>query len=1053
MSHLTIYRASAGAGKTFTLVKEYLKIVLVNPWDYRHILAITFTNKATEEMKSRIMDTLAVMASASAEQIREMPMYQDIKQHLLLKQKADPETVIKNARTTLHRILADYSNFSVSTIESFFQKIIRAFSRELDVPLGYEIDMRQDVVLDEIIQRSLKQAGKEAEITALLGQFLERNLADEKGWRIEAGIRKLGRQLFTERFQAELIDDKTSYAQRREDILELEKALRALIAKTDNYLLSLAKEALQAIEMAGLEISDFAYGKSGPAGQFVKIIEKKDYEFGKRAQKAAKEGIGWVSKKGSPLALSLAEETLNDILLQIHDFWEGNKRRYESAKIILSHLLEFALLFDLQERLVSYREDKSLLVISDTNLLLKQVIGDQETPFVYEKVGNRYHYFLIDEFQDTSDMQWANLLPLLTNVLAQSYHSLLVGDVKQSIFRWRNGNPELLLYQAGYEIQQKGAAVKLQSLQSNWRTAPQIVSFNNRFFTLLSNYFAEERNETGKRYLQDAYADVAQEPERNATGFVSVESFAKRVEKEKLDWEQTALDRTLTIIRDAVADGFALNDIVMLVRTNREGSQLASWLQQHNYKVASPDALEIGNDEQVQFLIAALRWLEEPQEKLFRANLAWFARNMEVPKVSPHAYFAQSETHIPEALKTHAALLRRMAVLPCLERICQFFPQLQTPNAFVSALMEQALEISSAQNTSLSGFLAHWDEEGHRQKVAVGDTASSLQLMTIHKAKGLEFPIVIVPFADWGIQPKNSTTLWVSSMRKPFDKIPYYPIAYSNQLAQSYFEPAWEEESLKSHLDNINLLYVAFTRPKYRLYVITFHQKTNPSNRLAKSLLSVVQQLEPESSEETAYYQGYSWGSAVPAASVVKGEEPSEIDVHELATNPDPLLPWEGAVRIRLAVGRFLRADRIAQEAAASAGTLLHEALARVKTLDDIPLAVAQLVAGGLLAIQESEAFATILHSTLDHPELKRWFTGDWEVRNEMSILRPDGSVLRPDRVVMRGNEVVIIDYKTGKQRDSHEAQIAAYMDAMREILPDAEVSGYLYYTDRKALV
>lgn len=1066
---LIIYRASAGAGKTFTLVKEYLKIVLVNPYDFRHVLAITFTNKATEEMKSRIMATLSEMAAASPQEIAAMPMFQDIKPYLLSKQyrvrstdhsnnqtaeqskESGIEGLVKaNARKTLHLILADYSNFSVSTIESFFQKIIRAFSRELNVPLGYEIDMRQDVVLEEIMQSTLRDAGREPEITALLGRFLERNLQEEKGWRIESGIRKLGRQLFTEQFQTELVKDQHMLGAWREQLLELEKELRKLVAITDNRLQSLAKEAIGAIEMTGLTIKDFSYGMSGPVGHFYKVRDKKEYVLGKRAEKAATEGEGWVKKTGAKAdARILAEETLTDILLQIHDTWTSQKTRYTTAKILLKHMHEFALMFDLQERLASYREDKGRLMISDTNLLLKQVVGDQETPFVYEKVGNRYHYFLIDEFQDTSDLQWSNLFPLIINVLALGNHSLLVGDVKQSIFRWRNGNPELLMFQAQEEIARSGAQVDVRRLESNWRTAPRIVDFNNRFFPVLTELFADEQDELGKLYLKNAYLDVAQKPQRTETeGFVSVESYAKEVDKVKQNWEQTALDRTLAIIREAEQDGFSRNDIAMLVRENKHAGMVASFLQEHGYKVASPDALLISNDTAVRFLVAAIRWLDDETEKLHEANLAFFYHQL-APDASRqfHDVFAQSTEAIPFRLSEEAGKLRRMAVLPCLERICQLFPVLQEPNAFVTALLEQALDFSAKQDASLAGFLGYWDEEGSGRKVAVGEEEGALQLMTIHKAKGLEFPVVIMPFADWPIRPKPTQWLWVSTDRDPFDTIPFYPINYSSTIANSYFSEAYTEENLKTSLDNLNLLYVAFTRPQYRLYIITFHGRKS-SSRFADYILAASEQLAPDTAEENEHTRLYRWGNTVPKKAIASKHKEAQRGV-SLAPNPDPLLPWEGAVRIRLGVGRFLRADRLTQEAAASAGELLHEALARVHVTADVPQAVAQLVSKGLLAQQDAAVFSSAVTEKISESVVASWFDGSWQVQTEASIILEGGKVLRPDRVIQKDNTIIVIDYKTGLPRDSHQKQVAGYVSAIRDLSPEAEVKGCLYYTDR----
>ncbi|MEZ4774863.1 MAG: UvrD-helicase domain-containing protein [Bacteroidia bacterium] len=1054
---LTIYKSSAGSGKTYTLVLEYLKIVIVEPLAYRHVLAVTFTNKATEEMKVRIIETLSRLATHADADLQNDTVWQTLRNYLKEKGKAELSVSLQ-ARKVLELILNDYSNFSVSTIESFFQRIVRAFARELNIPLGYDVEMKQDLVLQRVVADLLMDAGSRPALTRLLEGFIERNLEEEKNWNIDMEIKALGTEIFKERFQT-LAVNFPEEKERLTHTLDLVKDLLEIRFKFENSFSALAAETRDIIDRHSLDITDFAFGKSGPIGymlRFLKKVEPKSYEPTTRSLAVNEDPNKWISAKNQRKSLveSAVQEGIAMILARMVSLYEKGFTDYNTAIQVLRTVHSFGLLGELQAKLADYRKENAQLIISDTTFLLRSVVGDQyDAPFIYEKVGARYRHYLVDEFQDTSDMQWYNLLPLIREALAQGQNSLIVGDVKQSIYRWRNGNLKLLLGAVEAEMKESGQEVEVRNLADNYRTAAAIVEFNNRFFQEAENLFQEEYKAAGDFIFREAYHSVAQNPKKTQTpGLVSVEFFADPDKKsdenedeavEKSGWQDQSMKRTLEVILQLSEDGFKGGDVTILVRSNSEGMKLAAFLQQSGVKVISAESLLVVSNQKVLLLQALLQHLNHEQDEIVKASLAYYYSRVVLDEKETNSLFANSEfISFSDSFNADKEELRRLSVYECTERLIRLFPVLSSPDAYVQGFMDVVLEYTATSDASISGFLEWWTEIRGKRAIASAPEPEAVQIMTIHKAKGLEFPIVIIPFADWKLDPGLKDVLWVKPEMVPYNRVPYLPVRVSSRLELTFFASDYAEEKLATHLDNLNLLYVAFTRPVHRLYVFSrINEKGAPLSTagiLIRDLLYRCGSEDLWNSDQNRFTIGSPQKLTSPAGREISGSL-------QLLPVSFPLINLSDDIRIRYRSNRFLNTSVVSQREKMSAGELVHEALALVHTVEDIEAAIQRLVNKGLIPSNRTELLSQQLKSIVQNESVMDWFSGEWAARNEAEIIVSGGKVLRPDRVMTRKNEAAIIDYKTGQPHARHHKQVSEYVDALRE-MGYAPVKGYVYY-------
>ncbi|WNJ18570.1 UvrD-helicase domain-containing protein [Pontibacter sp. G13] len=1049
---LTLFKSSAGSGKTFTLVKEYLKIVLREPRKYRQVLAVTFTNKATEEMKTRIISALSQLANGTAAELVQNPTYQILRPYFDQLPDGDQIDIPRQARKVLNGILNDYSSFSVSTIESFFQRVVRAFARELDIPLGYDVEMQQDRVISRLVDSLMLEVGKDPDLTKLMMGYAERNLERDKGWNLDLEIRGLGRRIFEEKYQRLLV--RFDWREVRiSKMLELGQLLRKQIITYETYLQKLADQAMDMIYAEGLVLKDFAYGTSGPVGFFFNIQNKREFEPKTRFVQAVENPDKWATKKSDMRSqvMILVHGGLQDIAVKAYRYIQQNRAGYETAKLVERNLYAFGVMQRLEDLLIDYRMEQGALMISDSSFLLNKVVQEPEDcPFVFEKIGTQFQHYLLDEFQDTSNMQWNNLLPLVLEAMSHGHENLIVGDVKQSIYRWRNGNMRLLLDEVEGQMAARHQPFEVSQLDTNWRTAAEIVDFNNRFFEACADMLGSQYQEQEKHLVDLAYGHVAQNASlKQVPGLVEI----TWVEPPKpLNFRTIALYRLVEVIEDLKAEGWKGGDITVLVRTNAEGTEVATKLQEEGHRVVSADSLLIRSDARVRFFLALFQYLDQESDQISLAALNHhYATMMKSDNVMFEVSHEALHPELVEQLDDQKVRLRNLSVYACAEELVRMFPVLAAPNAYVQGFVDALLEYIQQEETSIAGFLEWWSDQAGRRSIAVAPDEEAVQVMTIHKSKGLEFPIVILPFANWTLKPKSDTVLWVEPEEEPFKAFGFLPVNASSNLEESLFGQEYRDELFATGLDNLNGLYVACTRPKYRLYAFTQKKGSSKEMGNVKDLFSLFRKSHEDLGKVDKWEFGENW--TIGTRQRIASKSADTGGMINLQSNPRPMTQWDEAIRVSFSLNPKSRQDILQVQRSRTRGELIHEVLAHVEVLADIPAAADKMILQGKLSQDEREALLEDLRQTVTRlPQLKDWFSGNWKVKSEADIIHASGKLLRPDRVMMRAQHAVVLDYKTGMANSKHAGQVQQYMEALTE-MGFTTVEGYLYYVESGDLV
>ena len=1063
---LTIYRASAGAGKTHKLTGEYLTLLFSAPGAYRRILAVTFTNKATDEMKSRIVTELYQLSSGAPS---------DYLKALAQRYRLTEQEVRQKAQQILIALLHDYSAFNISTIDRFFQQITRAFTREIGLQGGYGIEMDKDLVLTEAIDSLLNDLAK-PENKPLLGwllRFAEDRIEEGQGWNFRSDIQSLAGELFKESYKAfhqEAATDPTD-----KQLLERYKeTLYGMIRHTEKTAKAIGEQALQLIDQQGLQVEQFAGGSrtplllfkawaqgelKAPTATFRHLADQPEAYTTQKASAALKQQIAQAVQAG-----------LNASVKQAIDLYD-QATDYFTAKEIVRYYYTLGILTDISQQVSAYRAKKNVMLIADTTELLSKVIHGSDASFIYEKTGTQIDHYMIDEFQDTSGMQWNNFRPLVEESLAQGKDNLIVGDVKQSIYRFRNSDWTLLDQQVHRDF--IPALVREETLQANWRSCHHIVAFNNALFTvapaLLQALYNEALTESSlsaeqqaqyNQQLVKAYTKSDQQiPPRfqGRAGHVCVDFLAG---DEENDWKAEALERLPGTIRQLQQNGYALKDMAILVRTNHEGAAVAdallSYKEAHpedpyRYEIISDEALFISSSPTVRFFIAVFRFLRNPKDVALR-KLAQYAYRL----ISGSLAEAQvADERWVNQLLTYS----RYALYELTEALFRLVAQTITDSeqVFAQAFLDKVAEFSQKENADLNDFLNWWDESGYKQTIATPDGQNAIRILTVHKSKGLGFKAVILPFCDWELDHKgfHPVILWCQPQQKPFSQLPLVPVRYGQGLGATHFAADYFHERLNAFMDNLNTLYVAFTRAKEELIICAPRPKklsksgdpekvSSIGDLLWKAFRTEVAQtsqgvpLESLPSHFNPEEGRFAWGDWWHPEVKETESQTEELWMERIASvSPDERL------HLRLHGKNFFFDD-----AKRKHGTVMHEVLSRIHTAKDIPHAIESYQMEGVITQTEATKLAQRLIDLLQMPQVKDWYSDQYRILNEVEILSEGGLTKRPDRVMLRGNEVVVVDYKFGQRLlKSHQAQVRNYLRLIQE-MGYSQVSGYLWYVE-----
>jgi ATP-dependent helicase/nuclease subunit A len=1075
VAKLNIIRASAGSGKTYTLTEEYLKLALRDTDSFRHILAVTFTNKATAEMKNRIVGELYRLSGG-----RESKHLQP-----LIAALGIPETELRaRAASVLQKILHAYSRFSVSTIDSFFQQIIRSFTREIGIQGGYTIELDTESVLDESIDRLQAETARNKTLLRWLTDFATDKIEKGYSWSFRKDITKLGQQLFNEHFKifSQSLSEKLAD---KEFMIAYQRDLTAILKKFESTLGRLASGGTDKIRSAGLETEDFYRGNTGPAGYILKTSTGIIAEPNSYVRKAAESTEGWHIKNAPRKAdiEKLCREGLMEILQEMTAYYYREIGNYNTAGQILKNLYTLGILAELSDHMQDYCRENNIFLLSDASSFLNTIIDNNDAPFVYEKTGNHFHHFMIDEFQDTSQLQWNNFKPLISNSLSQNYDNLIVGDVKQSIYRWRNSNWEILASAVGNEFYEQSLAFR--TLDHNHRSREKIIQFNNSFFAsasrLLQDHFNLQAGEAGislpenlRQTVNRNFADAVQLPGKpENTGGLARVSFL-----ETDDYDARMEEQLVLLIREIMDNGYAAGDIAVLTRKNDEAKKITDFLlslthspeAKPDFDVISDETLFLSNSPAVCFLMGILKYFHSPEDAINRyfiineyltglpageekAKYREFIETADAEAVSPSALF-------PEAFQRLHENAGNYSVFELVENMIAVFKfdALKGESVYLQGFQDLILDFTHSQSSSVGDFIRFWEERGYRKPVSLPGNPDAVRVLTMHKAKGLEFPVVIIPYCNWSLaDQRNRSILWCTPEKPPFDRLPVVPLDFTSRLAATHFAGAYFEELLKQYVDTINLLYVAFTRAADALYCFSPKPSKDQLTDVSGLLMNVFMKEEPPAGTVTliplcTHYRKsdriFEYGE-LPA--VKDGRHPPA-DVRWI-TNDYPVNHARDNLKIAFQGKIFLDAETGKISRPVSEGSLMHEIFSRIIHLGDIPEVVSGLAAEGKITAGEAEKKSLSVQSLFNDTQVAGWFVRDWKVGTETEFILPGGSTRRPDRVLTKGDKAIVIDYKFGKTMEEiHKTQVLEY----RQLLLDMgykQAEAWLWYVMLKKVV
>ncbi|MFH2094838.1 MAG: UvrD-helicase domain-containing protein [Bacteroidota bacterium] len=838
MPGLTIYKASAGSGKTYKLTGEYLRLLFSDSNNYRRILGVTFTNKATGEMKSRIINELHLIAKGE---------YSSYCKTFTGELGITAGELQKRARKLINKLLHDYSRFSISTIDSFFSQLIQAFAREIGLFSGYSIELDKDTVLDEAIDNLVFNLKDHEALKNWLVNFILLRTESGKSWNIREEIRDLSLQIFNEKYQAfanELEIKISDHAFMNGYIRELKQISEGF----EQHMSDIGKKALELISSHGLEISDFIYKEAGVAGYFRKISEKSEFIPGTRPLKAANNPDEWYTgkEKNEPI-ITLYNAGLNKLLCDALEYYNNNSVAYYTALIISRHIHSLGLITDISSRVRAVTKEKNIFLLSDAAAILQAIIDGNDAPFIYEKTGSFYRHFMIDEFQDTSGMQWNNFRPLIINSLSEGNKSLVVGDIKQSIYRWRNGDWKLLGARLEQDFQVQGT--EIIPLDFNYRSKKNIVLYNNTVFTNAADILQQKlagdsavKDDYGfAQWIGKAYDTVLQKlpGERENDGGMIRNIFLK----DKSDQSSQVFSYLPGIIEDLQEKGIDARDICILTRRNTEGTLIAGFLLEYqksgqakagiNYRFISGEALYVSSSAAVRFIADVLRYLLDPDNQLVKSRIAyWYSSNFPTGhRKEFHRVFLSCTGSddmfrelLPEAFTSCVEQVKKLPLYELCERIISIFglSDRHAETAYLTGFQDIIHRFTCDKSTGIAEFLEWWDDAGVRKTLSLPEEADAMRILTIHKSKGLEFRAVIIPFCNWDIDDsRHRPVIWCKPSCEPFNQLEIVPVDYSKNMTQTIFNRDYLEEKTLNYIDNLNMLYVAFTRAREALVTIS----------------------------------------------------------------------------------------------------------------------------------------------------------------------------------------------------------------------------------------
>ncbi len=1047
----TVYTASAGSGKTFSLTIEYLKIALQDPkTNFSRILAITFTRKATNEMKARILE--ACKAISQADKIALSGRNEAINSILLQETNLEQNQLISAAKLLYTRILHNYSDFAVSTIDSFSQRLIRSFAFELHIPINFEVLLDQSETIEILVNKILALVGgDDQDLNNLIIHFFKEKLKESDSINIKKDLEHSVKIML----QEDSIDAMAELSSiSSKDLLHISTKIDERYYQIKSRIKSIGKEAVSLIESHHLEQSDF-YGKSA-ANLFyniqvdVHIDDKKGFPPTRFAN-AVEDSSKWMkadecSKYGQLCAQlsSLGAELIS----QIYEYW-----LYEVFK---KSFPQIASLYKFQELFEQYHREEEVVLISEFNTIINKEIKGQPAPFLYEKLGDKYQYILIDEFQDTSISQWQNIIPLVTESISQNptNKSLVVGDSKQAIYRWRGGEtkqlsnlPKLIGSEDDSILREQeeilNRSIEKTSLDKNYRSDETIVEFNNSLY----QFIAENPNLSPYHPMYSSFYQIPFK--KNNSGYVELEAYERkqtsRENKEsKSEYHNRVFELLLPKIKDAQSRGYELQQMAILCRDNKELKVLAEQLTNQGIQIISKESLSVGQYKPVRAFMSMIELFSFPSNAIVQTNLLHFFQELGLIACSKSELFHeigsksfQNLQEIQDWLteKQSKIDLLSMNQSDSFQAFQLFFNLLDSEiqnTAALSFFMNELWACISIHGNNRELILDWWEQKQDKLYLESTDDINGIHLLTIHKAKGLEFDIVFMPYTNWTFQKPNRPEFrWVETDQLPTDQLHQMYVPMQSALSGTALQHELDTQSQDVFLDNLNLLYVATTRAKSELYIFYSYSKTKKNIEESSNIGDLLKHYTDSQGSESLTF----------------GKPTQAKQNHEEESNKIPLLLqlqkhqikpivenkasaiWSEEIREKIDYGRFI-----------------HHLLEEITEESELEPALDRAIASGLIDEDKKEEIIGQILTIMKEPDLANFFNPNCTVLSEQSIIDTDGDEFIPDRILVHEeNKVELIDFKTGKNRKKHIKQVSQYKELLQEMGYEVERAQLVY--------
>ena len=1037
-----VYDASAGSGKTFALVKEYLKLLFTATYNdgFKQILAITFTNKAVGEMKTRILDTLKQFSDPEISADTN-GMFKAITEELALQ----PKDVHQKAIVLLNTIMHNYAAFDISTIDGFNHKLIRTFAHDLKIPINFEVELDTPSLLSQAVDSLIAKAGTDKKLTKVLIDFALEKADDDKSWDVSRDFNTIAKLLINDNDlpHLESIKHKTL-----EDFSGLKSQLIKQIANQEVLIAELANNLLSVFEANGLDQKSFSRGTL--FNHFVKISNLEFYKiYDNQLANNIAEGKLYTKTLDSAKA-----QAIDQLLPQIETVYHKIKTTVLDVKFlraVYKNVTPLSVLNAINKELTLIKEDENKLLISEFNTLISKEIKNQPTPFIYERLGEKFRHYFIDEFQDTSQMQWENLIPLIENTLTgqnlkgEQGTAMLVGDAKQAIYRWRGGKAEQFI---GLTKEDNPFPVEKEvvRLEYNYRSYKNVIEFNNQFFDYLSQTSFSSPD------YSDLYNKAKQKPVIKHEGYVNLNFLNIQSED---DINQLYPETVFETINKCLENNYNLKDICILVRKKKEGVAIAEYLSDKGVRITSSETMLINNSEDVRLVVNIFRLLVNPNNLEVKIKVLDYIASLNAIE-DKHQFF---KTHLNLPLQAFfesfklfdidcdPTQLVQLSLYDLAESIVRGFNLTKKSNAYIQYFLDIILEFSQKKISDIPGFLDYYDTKKDSLNIVSPSNQNAIQIMTIHKSKGLEFPVVIFPYAQLEIYREMEPKEWFPLDQSQFNGFSKTLINFNKDFEDfgDIGESIYLKHRSEQELDNMNLLYVALTRPIEQLYIISKKENQTKTGVKFDSYSGLLMNYLMQQGLWNDSQLEYSFGQQ--NREVVPEEKPETTQETEQFIS---VAKQDHDIKIITKSGYLWDTE---QQNAIEKGNLIHDIMAEINTEKEVPAVIKDYINSGIINKEQALLLKDTINTIINHPELKDYYSTEYTIYNERDIISKSGTIIRPDRLAIKDNTATIIDYKTGLPDPKYQQQLETYSDILKEMNFTVDKKILIYVNDAIKIV